>query len=537
MSQQLLTRLKQGEPPPPDYYANLLLLICTDVLDLYGDILNKEEAEFGKVVSSMGADCRRLLARLCTRKNQVLRQKTLNYQEIESLKDAIQEISDQALVSFECGDTSQILNAFAASEIKAIFEMKGQWRKPELIAEIEATYPNDDVIKKSQDFCTWLYFCGRPLLDVYRLLYFGNPYEDLTAFILRDLGVSTFEDYLVDKSTRIFSNRMSLVRYVELFELRQGIYEQGTEWEATALQKTISQLRGTDSNRYVERVRSSALNELGRNLERADRYKCARNCYELSTLPPARERLARMANRAQDDVRYKSQIDAITRHPWSRLELEFAQSRGTRFNESELCEVAKFVQEDSSEFRIEQQAISHLATQGHEAYHLENVLPHTLFALAYWDWIFAAAPGSFVQEFQDAPLDIFLPSFFDTRKERLEDPLALSEHALKEKMRVTTTSKRGIRCRFAHWQAISEDLVEKLVQAIPFATLSNILAIMRTDLRQMSAGFPDLTVFTANGSVEFVEVKARTDRLQLNQRIWIRDLLASNVPTKILRGQ
>ena len=65
--------------------------------------------------------------------------------------------------------------------------------------------------------------------------------------------------------------------------------------------------------------------------------------------------------------------------------------------------------------------------------------------------------------------------------------------------------------------------------------LCQVLSIVREGLEEARAGFPDLTVLYEPGRFEFVEVKGPGDRVQNNQKLWIRRLLAHDIPVRVMR--
>ena len=79
-----LPKLFLNEAPPRDYYATNLLALITDVEDQYAYILSQGEIDFGRRVRHLGADSRRLYARIVSRKGPFLRVKKLNYAEVEA---------------------------------------------------------------------------------------------------------------------------------------------------------------------------------------------------------------------------------------------------------------------------------------------------------------------------------------------------------------------------------------------------------------------------------------------------------------------
>ena len=65
--------------------------------------------------------------------------------------------------------------------------------------------------------------------------------------------------------------------------------------------------------------------------------------------------------------------------------------------------------------------------------------------------------------------------------------------------------------------------------------LCQVLSIVRESLEEARAGFPDLTVLYEPGRFEFVEVKGPGDRVQNNQKLWIKRLLERDIPVRVMR--
>ena len=177
--------------------------------------------------------------------------------------------------------------------------------------------------------------------------------------------------------------------------------------------------------------------------------------------------------------------------------------------------------------RIEAIAVQRLTKERCQAWHLENQLPNALFALAYWEWLYASVRGAFVNPFQATPLDLYWPEFFDVRRDICVDPL-LNPSELKNRILTTARMKRGINSHLVAWSILTLDLLGAILNAMTTDQLVGLLKVVIDDVRQFRAGFPDLTVIDENGEIVFVEIKGPGDQLRPNQRLWIERLMKAN---------
>src|SRR5690606_26498924 len=61
------------------------------------------------------------------------------------------------------------------------------------------------------------------LFPVFKLLFFGNPYQDMTEFVLRDLGLYRFESYRLDRDTRLFRSRAQIGAHLACHALAEQL--------------------------------------------------------------------------------------------------------------------------------------------------------------------------------------------------------------------------------------------------------------------------------------------------------------------------
>ena len=540
-------RLDPRRPPPAGYYAANLLTVIETVLDRYGDILTDEERDFGLRVMALSAQGQRLLARLLGRasaRDGAIREDSLDYAEVEDLSEALAELAACGLVE-RCPSmpAGAVVGLLTRPEMQRVFwDVDGarNGTKADHLERILAVNPPVFCRWRVRRLVGWLRFAESAFLDLYRLLFFGDRSQDLTTFVLRDLGVHRYEPVNLSRETRQFPDRETLRRFLDLaaadddirtlFPMRAVDEPLDQAVRATAIADLVQRLWGPHDNRMLERRRSRALNRLGRSLEREGDFDEALACYARSTLAPARERRMRILRRLGDGDGVERLRAEVLESPWAALEADFARRFARPFRRR-AAPVEDLVLTGSAA-GIEVQALAHLVADGGVGWHLENHLPMGVFALAYWSWLFAPLPGAFVNAFQTGPADLYWPDFFKSREAICENPL---DGALKPRLEATARAKAGIANRLFSWHRYTPEVAQAVTANIPEPDLRALVEIVREDLAGSRSGFPDLTVIYGPGRYEFVEVKGPGDQLQIHQRLWIEALERRGLPVRVLR--
>ena len=574
-------RLDPRRPPPAHYYADNLLALVEAVLDRYGDFLTGDEHDFGRCVERLTVGGQRLLARLvgrlAAREDASIREDSLDYAEVGDVQAALAELAGHALVE-RCPamPPSAVLGLLTRAELRFVFwDVAGAGRgtKADHLERILAANPPCFCRWRVRRFVGWVRLARTEILELYRLLFFGDRRQDLTTFVLRDLGVYRYEPVDLSRQTRQFPDRETLNRFLDLAaaedETKTLFTMRVTDRNLRSIEPTVRQhalgaphvaaarilpasiemqpkcqhsersrtladlvnrLWVPLDNRMLERRRCRALNRLGRNLEREGDFDTALACYARSTLAPARERRMRILDRLGDEEGVEELRSAIFESPWTALEADFAGRFSRPFRRSAAPVVDEVL--TGSATGIEAYALGCLTADGGVGWHLENHLPMAVFALAYWSWLFAPVEGAFVNAFQTGPVDLFWPDFFKTREAVCQNPL---DGPLKLRLRETARAKAGVANRLFNWQRFTPAVADVVVDAIPEADLRALAGIVREDLPGKRSGFPDLTVVYGPGQYEFVEVKGPGDQLQIHQRLWIEALERRGLPVRVLR--
>ena len=525
ITDRALPRLVPNQSPPEGYYAENLTAVISTVCDQYSDLLTAEESSFADSTLGLSASALRLLARLLSRTKSYIRIDSLSYSDVDDVSKALEDLSKACLISINAeGDIAEILSLLTVAEIKSTFvdiELKG--RKSELIDTILTEHDDVTNLDRVSKCYPWLFVSATKSFEFFCLLFFGNALQKLDEFVIRDLGVTRFEAYELDPAFRLFRTRRAIDRYLELSELAEAVETLGKTVSIEDASSIYRALKKREKDRVFELRRSRTLNTLGRNLERANINDLALRCFRSSTAHPARERTMRILMKEGKTEHVERVRADILKAPRSYEERAFALRFGRPRLPQQKIKIRKDLAPITDNQRIESFAAQQLMVEGSKAWHLENLLPNGLFALAYWDWLYASVRGAFVNPFQATPLDLYWPEFFRVREDICDDPLARPTE-LKARILKTAKNKHGISNHLVAWSILTPTLLDSILDAMTIVQLEKLLRIVIEDLRQFRAGFPDLTVIDQKGEIAFVEVKGPGDQLRPNQRLWIERL-------------
>lgn len=546
---------------PVGYYADNFALVLDTVADRYSDILSDEEKSFIETWRSQPLPARRLYVRMISRKGPVLRRDRLKYGEIPNIQLVLDDLVEADLADnapdVEAAELLPLLMRGELHDLAAGFHDEGiiqsfppkPARKDELVA-ISADVEESVLREGIEYFLNPIRPLGLDHVLVFRLLFFGNLYQDLTEFVLRDIGMVSFEPYPLDRELRLFPNREDLDQNLALRLYRQEIGTLLLDKEldaAVELAKEVLQQEWLNSvQRHLDRV----ANAVGRDLERAGRDDEALTFYETATRPPARERRARVLERTNRNEEALSLCYEIEDGPQDETEAAFAPrfvhklhrklgekvaapKRPTRPTKT----LTVYPREDVA---IETLALEELAADGQEGFFAENWLWKSLFGLAFWDIVFAPLPGVFQHPFQYGPLDLSTPGFRPVRQTMIEERLT----ELRQKPWSTTTKallarwdeKYGTANALVAW---GEELRPRVALALSVLDGQRLAAVcdrLSRDLRRYRRGLPDLFVLREEApGFELLEVKGPGDQLRPEQGAWIDELNAHGLPTAILK--
>lgn len=518
----------------------------------YRDLLTEEERQLYESFKSLSVDAQKTFVRIVSRSKDTIRQSKLQYQEINNIAHAVEELVSQRLIHRNAPQPSeQLLGLFTKAELIRLFPTHlstSQTKQEQLDSVIEQLsessiqqicYAFDDLLS-----CPYSHQLG-----TYFYCFFGNGRQSLTDFILNDLGVVRYEMVPMIKESRYFQNREELenLRALDAFN----------EWFDEAKENDIpiedmvllfNQLNKPANSTNLRRYERAA-NQLGKWCERNESLVHAQQIYSLSQLPPSRERRARILFKQNQYQQAWDLCKAIEALPYNDEEQAFSRFFQTKIAKKlDIPNTVKAIEpaipeeiitlDIIDELSVEQTAALHYSQQNGVCFYVENSLWTTLFGLICWDIIFAPLPAVFCNQFQMAPSDINQTDFYSKRKACFDErfqALENNSYDFNEMFELFYT-KQNTASTFIYWD-INISLLEMALEYIPSKMLAKILKAIALNPKENRAGFPDLIHFKDDGGFELIEIKGPGDRLQKNQQRWFQRFLSWNIPAKLVNVQ
>ncbi|RKP26820.1 hypothetical protein SYNPS1DRAFT_21491 [Syncephalis pseudoplumigaleata] len=277
----------------------------------------------------------------------------------------------------------------------------------------------------------------------------------LSSSLLVAFGLRRYPDYVVKRSHRVFPDRAALLAYEQAAVAEQQLHElMGERTQASieaawllcqsvealwdmALVEAMESAAYRDGNYFLARFSAEAmllrkllsqcsfrLGARGGWYERLalvqerylkDKPKALAVCIEGLEDPhvwmAAQQSLQQRTTKLQRDLGVPSSERRCFKHleagPIPQLVIE-----GVRAGQGALGSKAKYTLADASEGTVEELALEHYASLGYQGVHSETSLLTTLFALLFWDVLFAEHEGVFETPEQSAPLDLATDAFY-----------------------------------------------------------------------------------------------------------------------------
>uniref|UniRef100_A0ACD6AE38 Uncharacterized protein n=1 Tax=Avena sativa TaxID=4498 RepID=A0ACD6AE38_AVESA len=229
-------------PNSARYQANFNTMI-TDVMTNHTHLFNDKEASFLGSFRSLSNDSQRLFVRIYTRKGPWFRVSSLSYREISDVEHAAMELKLAGYIEMlSCTDVpseydiKEILDVLSVPEMKEILKELPKdntncTRRHELLSTLLSIYNNGTCTSLPKRIVKWTGTCIKTsnmadeLLWRVQRLFFLNGDQDLSSFLLVDLGLVKFPDYTCSISHRIFQERNDLLEYEEAIRVAQFMDE------------------------------------------------------------------------------------------------------------------------------------------------------------------------------------------------------------------------------------------------------------------------------------------------------------------------
>lgn len=159
--------------------------------------------------------------------------------------------------------------------------------------------------------------------------------------------------------------------------------------------------------------------------------------------------------------------------------------------------------------------------------HCEGAFPVTLFGTLFWDEIYdMKIPGACVSSYQDAPLDLYSPEFYENRKEQIDMKLQIIRKFDSETLSRYLKSKFDL---YREYTSLCQGTLfddsnsfQEVALCLGVEGIVGICERLIHNYRLWRAGFPDLIVWNAcTKQYKIVEVKGPGDSLSTKQKLWL----------------
>ncbi|USE38406.1 VRR-NUC domain-containing protein [Endozoicomonas sp. SCSIO W0465] len=526
---------------PEDYYLTNFQKLLGFVEKQYADLLSCRETDFLNGFWLLEEDARKLYVRLAGRKGPMFRSDKLSYPEITSIELAVNQLVGAGFMQVNPPlDMVALSDLMTKSELLLCFpDSLGPYRRERKQALVNR-------LVDSGNACPDLPFITlqpqyQEELRTLLFLFFGNLRQDLTEFVLQDLGLTRFENYPL--KFRLFNGREELKQGLSLSQLWQEVACENNQLDLDELQALAAKLPPSSDfiHPVFKRRHARLANAIARDLERQGALREAIACFQQSYLPPSRERQARIMAKLNDTAGAIALCEEIQASPASSLELAFAYrfsrilKREKRRRQSVRFDELALELNDNGQ-RVEFQVQEYFSNRGWQVFYVENALINGLVGLWFWDIIFADREGAFFQPFQSAPSDLMTPDFYQSSKDLIDQRLSdMSDSYLLGTLLATFNEKQGISNRLVHWPALSPELITLAVSLIPVDQLRAMFQRLIFDIAHNRTGFPDLILFDPeNSRYQWLEVKGPGDKLQENQKLWLVFFQENGIPAEVV---
>ncbi len=530
--------------PDPLYYLRNFSEAIRWVVARNEGLLSGAERSFAEQFEALSTPAQALLVRLLLRRGVLFRRTKLWYPEIERLDAALEElIAIGWLDPAPALTLHELFQLTTRVELTKRFEaMSARTTKQDAYDLLAPLYPAAMCFEAWLDTSEPVYLVTiAPMVVRFRLLHFGNFYQDWHEYTLAHLQIFRYETVEFDRHSRPFASRGEIELFYALFRCYESLSDGAT------LDEVIAQLpAATAAEGWLRRQADCLRYQLGLAAERDDEFEMALQLYEHNADPEARVRRIRVwehLGRVEEAAREATVLLASTPservvQQVSRIVARLERRKGGASLARRRAPPYACVQLSLSrapDERVEARVRAHLSSTEAPVFYVENSLIGSLFGLLCWDAIFHPLPGSFFHRFHSAPADLHCPEFVLRRKLAFERCFAhLDAGTYVDRVMTTFRQKQGIVAPFVHWGVLDDDLLQLALACIGSSHLKLYFARFLEDLTENATGLPDLVqFFPAQRTYRLIEVKGPGDRLQDHQRRWFNFGARHDLPMEV----
>lgn len=523
---------------PEKYYLDYFNYVLEFVERQYDHILDKPEYLFYQSFRDLSEQAQCLYLRFSNRRGDFFRINKISYAEIPDLHEAKEELLYQGFIQInESNDPSQF-RLFTKSELTSFFAFVSPTQKKE---EILTELSDQDVmtLHEQEEIAEVL---KNEEVDFIKLLFFGHRGGQMTDFVIRDVGNVKIEQLDESKFKPWFGSREEALSVMYISQLRRMIYE--IQEANLPLEDYLEEMPWSTWLSYPRSAKSAEklLLKIAYYFEQVQQPETALHYYSFTDKAPARERKVRLLDKMGRKDEAVEIAQEMSESPANASELTFATDflnrKGIRINRSmtERLKGAPSIDIPRPSIHVENAVLEYFEDQGWEGLHAENYLWRGLFGLVFWQVIFDESHGAFHHPLQRQPSDLNDVAFFESRQESLEAQLNTLKTRRQLAKHVTDThnKKEGIANRFVTWHESLQPSLEVMIERVPLKGLKTVLLEMSKNMKENSAGFPDLFIWKGT-DYHFYEVKSPNDHLSAQQLFWLDFLASAKINVDVLR--
>ncbi|GAA5840395.1 hypothetical protein JCM11251_006549 [Rhodosporidiobolus azoricus] len=188
---------------------------------------------------------------------------------------------------------------------------------------------------------------------------------------------------------------------------------------------------------------------------------------------------------------------------------------------------------DGAEGTVEELCLEH--------FHSENGVLTMIFALTFWDILFAPVDGVFETPYQAAPLDLATDAFAVVRRPQIAARLAAIAAGEAPSLLADVDDRErplGTWAVGSNWERYSKEDLLEIVECFGGQALAAVLTVFAEEYGHRTGGIPDLCLWNPTlRRVLFAEVKGPGDTLSETQKVWLDVLLAASAASSAAAGE
>ena len=523
---------------PEKYYLDYFNYVLEFVERQYDHVLDQPEHLFYQAFRNLTEPAQCLYLRFSNRRGDFFRINKISYAEIPDVHEAKEELMYQGFIQINESDDPSQFRLFTKPELTSIFDFLHSTQKKEDILN-ELSEVDIPIIHEQEEIAQVL---KNEEVEFIKLLFFGHRGGRMTDFVIRDVGNVKIEKLDETNFSPWFQSREEALSVMHISQLKRMIYE--IQEANLPLEDYLEEMPWETWLSYPRSSKSAEklLLKIAYYFEQVQLPEQALGYYSFTNRPPARERKVRLLEKLDRKEEALEIAKQMLEEAANATELTFATDflnrKGIRIDRSmtQRLKQAPSIAIPTPDGRVEDAVLAYFNNEGWDGIHAENFIWRGLFGLVFWHIIFDTQHGSFHHPLQRQPSDLNDAIFFESRQDLLHTQLnkLRTKQKIKDHVAELHDEKYGVANRFVIWHEALLPALLVMIDKLPMKGLKAVLIEMSKNMKENSAGFPDLFIWTEK-EYQFFEVKSPNDHLSAQQLFWLDFLASVKINAEVLR--